>query len=643
MMDHVGASSLFGATSPQAILAREVYAAAMVDAASHGYHAPALEPLCQCARARHSSPLPLDDIFGEQHDDEMFYCGTGDVMLDIACVAGNTSPDIFTERQMRGPRWDEPKQLQIAKLRRLNAFTPIASDDPQIKGLKIVDSMWVGRHKRFPDGTPRSDDARCVLRGDIHGRTYNITANDSHSPVCRSNSNGMCDAESALRTQDILSFDVTGAYLFGGQRESERVLARAPVGFREFDERGYEILWWMNAPLYGQVDAGSIWNRTVNTTIAEVEPKLERSANDPYIYSRGFGPNETERVTLPLYVDDGRIYCDPTPVARKMRDAVRDKLTSKYEVRCGEINPKNDMFLGANREEIAPGVIKVHAESYIRRMEERFLPDGDSKYPAFWSYTPADESLVRAYEEAVSKRTPASVELTKRYQCLFGALLHVVKFRVEVAAPLGLSGTCLTFPTEEMYEALMRILVYLARTRKLGCTYSKHAPDAGTLRAFADSNWSTTRSTTGFCIMLASSAIVGVSRRQHCISMSSCEAELIALCDCAIELLHVSALLQFIGHVQNGPIEASTDNKGAYDLCHRFSSAQNSRHVDRKLFKMRELRGAGTVVVRHIPTEHNPADLFTKVLTRQPFEKHRKEVLNLTGDAAGSGAEAAKK
>ena len=41
-----------------------------------------------------------------------------------------------------------------------------------------------------------------------------------------------------------------------------------------------------------------------------------------------------------------------------------------------------------------------------------------------------------------------------------------------------------------------------------------------------------------------------------------------------------------------------TDNKGAHDVCHRFSSAQHTRHIDRKLFKLREMRGAGLVTVK---------------------------------------------
>ena len=62
-----------------------------------------------------------------------------------------------------------------------------------------------------------------------------------------------------------------------------------------------------------------------------------------------------------------------------------------------------------------------------------------------------------------------------------------------------------------------------------------------------------------------------------------------------------------------------------------FTSAQHSRHIDRKLFKMREMRGAGQVQVRYVPTNDNTSDIFTKILARQLFEKHRRTVLNLAG------------
>ena len=51
------------------------------------------------------------------------------------------------------------------------------------------------------------------------------------------------------------------------------------------------------------------------------------------------------------------------------------------------------------------------------------------------------------------------------------------------------------------------------------------------------------------------------------------------------------------------------------------------------MFKMRELRGAGIVTVVHVPTELNEADIFTKILSRQTFEKHRRTILNVSGTA----------
>ena len=639
MVDHDDVVAELGATSPQATLTRELYAAAMVDAAMSGLQLEPLEPLLSAIAPRARAPgapppcvepCQLSDIFDANHDGCVFSLPPSLIGVDISMAAKKkSSPDIFTERQMGGPMWDEPKQVEIGKLERLGAMTPVAADDPVVKGMKVVNTMWAGRCKRKADLTIDKLSARCVLRGDLHSKTYGVDANRSMSPVVRNTSMMSVEAVGCLRSQHMRPFDVTGAYLHGEQTESEQVLARPPIGFREFDERGVEILWLMWVPLYGQTDAGAIWNRTVNSFQTGPSMEYERCPNDPCVYSKQVN-KDGSRVTMPLYVDDGRWYYDDTAEAKRVAEADMKAFGEKFEVRFGDVDPKEDYFLGGNR--IAPSrdSCSIRCTTYIDAMVKRYA-DGDvtpsKRFPSYWSYTPADDTLVKEHEAACAARRPASAELTQRYGSLFGSLLHAVKYRPEISAALGLLGSCLTFPTEKLYECAMRVLVYLGRTRTLGTSFTAHGDTR--LHAYADSNWQTTRSTSGYVVFLARGAIAHASRRQHCISMSSCEAELVALADLAIELLYIDSLLRFIGYENDGPIEVATDNKAAYDLCHRFTSAQHSRHIDRKLFKMRELRGARRVVVKHVPTEVNPADLFTKILGRQPFEKHRRTVLNL--------------
>ena len=642
--DHDDAIAEFGHTAPQTRFIREVYAAAAVAAASEGTPVAALEPLfhgTSMEPGRTHELAALEDVFHEKFDGLLFSLPDDSLNATISAAAKvKSSPDIYTEREMSGPQWDEPKQLERDKFRKLDAYREVAADDPSIKHLKPVESMWTGRRKRADTGDTIKLNARLVARGDLHAKHYQVSSNQTMSPVVRTPSLNGIDAVAVLREQHMVPYDVPGAYLQGDQFATEQILLRPPKEFRSWDERGVEIMWLMLVPLYGQADSGAIWNRTMNEFATGETPKgcgFGRCPQEPCVYSKALSGDDS-RVTMPLYVDDGRLYWDPTPAACEAVSADKLRLTERFGIEFGEDDPASDYFLGANRQSSRRDGSKSSATSYIDLMLKRYLPDTDiSKFPASWSYTPADESLTPLWESMSSNRPDASADLRLRYGSLFGALLHATKYRPEIMAPLGLLGSCLSFPTQELYDVhLLRVLVYLGRTRSLGITYSKHADNASKLRAFADSNWAVTRSTTGYTIMLAGAGIGSVSRRQHCISMSSCEAELNALAECAIELLHVSATLAFIGHEQDTAIEVFTDNKAAYDLCHRFTSAQNSRHIDRKMFKMRELRGAGIVTVAHVGTEHNPADLFTKILSRQPFEKHRKTVLNLPGD---TGAE----
>ena len=149
------------------------------------------------------------------------------------------------------------------------------------------------------------------------------------------------------------------------------------------------------------------------------------------------------------------------------------------------------------------------------------------------------------------------------------------------------------------------------------------------------------------------------SHRQHCVAMSSTEAELMALAELAMELMYVREVLKHMGHafssdieletkdteahrlvnkvgdIMHGPTEVGVDNSGAYSLCQRSTNGKNSRHVERKVYKMRELRVAGVVTLKLVPTKEMSADMLTKALDTETFTKHRRDVMNLACAPAG--------
>jgi hypothetical protein len=179
-----------------------------------------------------------------------------------AAAKVKSSPDIYTEREMSGPQWDEHKQLERDKFRKLDAYREVAADDPSIKHLKPVESMWTGRRKRADTGDTIKLNARLVARGDLHAKHYQVSSNQTMSPVVRTPSLNGIDAVAVLREQHMVPYDVPGAYLQGDQFATEQILLRPPKELRSWDERGVEIMWLMLVPLYGQADSGAIWNRT---------------------------------------------------------------------------------------------------------------------------------------------------------------------------------------------------------------------------------------------------------------------------------------------------------------------------------------------------------------------------------------------
>ena len=78
-----------------------------------------------------------------------------------------------------------------------------------------------------------------------------------------------------------------------------------------------------------------------------------------------------------------------------------------------------------------------------------------------------------------------------------------------------------------------------------------------------------------------------------------------------------------------GEVEAETDSKSAYDLCHRSSAGASTRHVQRRVFKMRELVSQRLVALKLVPTSEMYSDILTKILDIPAFRKCRSAMMNL--------------
>ena len=57
---------------------------------------------------------------------------------------------------------------------------------------------------------------------------------------------------------------------------------------------------------------------------------------------------EDEHLNLCVYVDDGRLYWDPTKLACEAAALDRKALFERFSVKYGDVDPKEDFFLGAS-------------------------------------------------------------------------------------------------------------------------------------------------------------------------------------------------------------------------------------------------------------------------------------------------------
>jgi hypothetical protein len=135
-------------------------------------------------------------------------------------------------------------------------------------------------------------------------------------------------------------------------------------------------------------------------------------------------------------------------------------------------------------------------------------------------------------------------------------------------------------------------------------------------------NTDTCKSVSGSAIFLEGAPVVMQSNGQKSVTLSMTEAELAAAVQTAQDMMFAMRVIESIGLWVQKPMILKLDNSGAHGLTHNWSVGGHTRHMDATMRYLGELKEDGIIACNCVSGEENSADLFTKNLPGQLFNKH---------------------
>jgi hypothetical protein len=160
----------------------------------------------------------------------------------------------------------------------------------------------------------------------------------------------------------------------------------------------------------------------------------------------------------------------------------------------------------------------------------------------------------------------------------------------------------------------------------------KLCPDKGMknyhLEGISDSEFAGDRDTRvsvhGYITYFCGAPVSWKSKSSKSVTLSSTEAEYYASSEAAKELMFIYNIIKGIGEEKNLqlPIVLRVDNTGAIYLANNHATSPRTKHIDIRAHYVRELIDNGFLIVKFIKSIDNDADIYTKNVSEELFNKH---------------------
>ena len=207
-------------------------------------------------------------------------------------------------------------------------------------------------------------------------------------------------------------------------------------------------------------------------------------------------------------------------------------------------------------------------------------------------------------------------------------LLYLVKHsRPDIANPVRELSKVLDGATQEAFKELHRFIKYILDPKTWGLkfrpTFDSNSWD---LVCFCDSDYAgdpdSRKSITGYILYERGVPLYWHSKAQKTITLSSAEAEWMALSEATKELIFVLLLLKAMKINVTLPIVVNVDNMGTVFMSKNISTTGRSKHIDERTKYVNEYVEDGMLKIVYVKSEENDADIFTKNKGSELHGKH---------------------
>ena len=207
-----------------------------------------------------------------------------------------------------------------------------------------------------------------------------------------------------------------------------------------------------------------------------------------------------------------------------------------------------------------------------------------------------------------------------------GSLLYATQTRPDIQYVVSVLAQFSARPGKAHFEGVKRVLRYLKGTANFGLVLGGPG-DKIDLVGWTDSDWAqdvvTRRSIGGFVFDIAGGSISWSSKKQPTVALSSVEAEYMAASNATKEAIWLRVLLNDLGYKQTTATTIHADNMGCIALSHNPVSHSRAKHIDIRHHFIRERVANKEIDLCFCSTKDMLADIFTKALPREAFERFR--------------------